>query len=79
MFSDIVRHRVKSIFKSKPMKAVTLTRLLYWRFFRKDADAGFALLHKLGAILLPGYRFSYNHLDWWRNEGFNRYLIQFGE
>ena len=61
------------------MKLATLARMLFQRFVRKDTEAGLVLLRQVGAALLPGYRFSYNQFDWWRNEAFNRYLVRFGE
>src|SRR4051812_26651995 len=61
------------------MKAATLARLLYRRFVDKDQEAGLYLLHKLGRVLIPGYRFSYPQIGWWHDEAFNEYLRRFEE
>ena len=61
------------------MKITSLLRLLTRRFIRGDRQAGFDLLRRLGRSLSPGYRFVDPRLDWWEDEGFNRFLERFGE
>ncbi|SRR6056297_866020 len=46
---------------------------------RKNPAKRLEALQKLGQILVPGYRFSWPHPDWWGAPSFNAYLHQFGE
>lgn len=61
------------------MRAVTLAKLLYRNFVKKDDEAGLYILRRIGALLLPDYRFHYTQTGWWRNEPFNAYLHRFDE
>jgi hypothetical protein len=42
-------------------------------------DLRFALMWRIGRWIYPEYRFEWPHLDWWRDEEFNRYLDRFEE
>jgi O-methyltransferase len=44
-----------------------------------NEPARFALLTRVGRILLPEYRFKWPHMEWWRDDRFNAYLRRFGE
>lgn len=46
---------------------------------RKNPAKRLEALSKIGALLVPGYRFSWPDHDWWHNRPFNQYLAQFGE
>jgi hypothetical protein len=39
----------------------------------------FRVLTELGSLLLPEYRFKWPSMDWWMNEEFQKYLVQFSE
>src|SRR5262245_9474223 len=43
-----------------------------------EADR-FRQLIRLSRCILPGYRFTWPSLDWWKNAEFNSYLSRFGE
>lgn len=42
-------------------------------------SARFALLARIGQVLMPQYRFKWPHMQWWQDEHFNSYLRDFGE
>jgi len=49
-------------------------------FFEGDALAPRLRLLRLAArLLVPSYRLKWPQLDWWKNEEFTRYLVQFSE
>jgi len=52
-----------------------------WRRVLEDSALALRLrlLTLAGKLLVPSYRFKWPQLDWWRNEGFTRYLDTFGE
>jgi len=39
--------------------------------------ARFAILRKVGKVLMPKYRFKWPQLDWWNDSVFNEYLAKF--
>jgi len=39
----------------------------------------FKLLHLIGKIVFPKYRFKWPQMEWWDNLAFNEYLVRFGE
>ncbi|MFN3388348.1 MAG: TylF/MycF/NovP-related O-methyltransferase [Allosphingosinicella sp.] len=45
----------------------------------KSDDRRMFALKMIANRFLPDYRFTWAHLDWWRDEGFNAYLERFGE
>lgn len=62
------------------MKITSMLRyvgvLLRWH---RDRDHAFTMLARLGAWILPEYRFTYPQMTWWRNDLFNAYLHRFDE
>jgi hypothetical protein len=44
-----------------------------------DKDLAFNLVTKLAGRISPEYRFTWPHMSWWKNSGFNEYLRQFDE
>lgn len=45
----------------------------------KDPLARFGLLHRIGRVLLPEYRFKWPQMEWWKDPFFNKYLNRFNE
>src|SRR5262245_10143593 len=43
------------------------------------AEMRFNVLRRIGAWLVPSYRFQWGQFDWWHNVGFNQYLKRFDE
>jgi hypothetical protein len=60
-------------------EALRIFRLVRKRIVDSDLTAGLEILERVSRVLTPGYRFSWNQLDWWLNEDFNQYLAKFGE
>ena len=56
-------------------KLRTLLRMIW----RRDPLLRFLLLQKLGALLVPKYRFNWPQLAWWDDREFNAYLKEFDE
>lgn len=46
---------------------------------KKDPLARFEMLHRIGKVLVPGYRFNWPQIEWWSDPVFNEYLARFGE
>ena len=56
-----------------------LARRLRIAAWNRGETLKFALLARLGRLILPGYRHKFPQMDWWRDEDFNAYLARFGE
>ncbi|HEC15222.1 MAG TPA: macrocin O-methyltransferase [Sedimenticola sp.] len=52
---------------------------LLWMIWRRDPLLSFFLLQKIGAWLVPKYRFNWPQLAWWDDNEFNAYLKRFDE
>jgi len=56
-------------------KLLTLLRMVW----RRDPLLRFFLLQRVGAWLVPDYRFNWPQLAWWNDKWFNAYLERFNE
>ncbi|CAM8407788.1 Macrocin-O-methyltransferase [Candidatus Methylopumilus universalis] len=54
-------------------------KVLFRMIKKRDPLLRFFLLQKIGALLMPSYRFHWPQLSWWHNSIFNKYLERFDE
>ncbi len=53
--------------------------LFFRNFFSNNEGQKLTALSDIGKYLFPDYRFCWPHMDWWKNEKFNKYLDKFDE
>jgi hypothetical protein len=60
-------------------QSMNLTRTINYLMKNRALLLRFYVLRKIGALLLPKYRFKWPHIGWWNDHVFNEYLVKFDE
>jgi O-methyltransferase len=56
-----------------------LRRLLEFKNPQSREEVRFSILRTLGKLIMPGYRFTWPSLAWWRDPEFNAFFERYGE
>lgn len=63
----------------KIKRLIDFLKLLTSKDEEKNENDGFILLTRIARNILPGYRFTFPQIGWWRDDDFNSYLSKFSE